>query len=522
MSGRFLFVSNSKVSKEVFMSALNKMGYGEPCVPACYSEYGTVKLGYNPLHFDDCDSGNNKPLVSQDGRYAIIYNGKVYNYRELACDHNIKICAHSDMHVVLELSVKIGFERTLNLLNGMFAYVIYDTFNGEYFAARDRLGIKPLYIYKNFDGIAFSSEINGIIRLLDGKVDIHPVSVRQYKRLRGCFHGKTIYKGIDMLPAGCFIEHGKITKWWKLPSGEQAPPTDEELYSLIESTINYCMIDSGESTGVLLSGGLDSTIVAAMIGKEHCGTLHTWISGFYDMKNEYSYGRIAAEAVGSCHHETGIYKKDFLSKLKSIIAIIKEPLSFQGGVPTLDMYSEVKKHNPAVLCALGADELFFGYDRIFRWAESQTKFDVKSFSENYSHGATDNDIEIVELILEPFYEYGPKPIDIVSAFLQTSKLEVNFRPFDTFSAMCSVETRMPLSDHRLVERLFAVPFDWKMKDGIVKAPLKRVFSHLVPKVINDRPKLGFSEGISLADLLDVPRDKAFDAWTDTNLSLLET
>ena len=520
MSGRLLYTNDLKISKDDFLSALALMEHGGPDVPLCYTEYGTSKLGHNRLSILDADPRSNQPFISADGRYAIVYSGEVYNYKDLAREHDIIMRTNSDTEVVLELSIKIGFGSALKHFNGMFAYVIYEIKSGDYFAARDRLGIKPLYIYDNGDDIILSSEINAIVQLLGGKVDIDHIGKRQYKRLRGFYNGSTIYKDIKMLPAGHCIKDGKTSQWWKLPFGEKEPPSDEELRSLIDNAIS-CRMIVDVPIGALVSGGLDSTIIAAIAAKKYNNELCTWTAGIHGDEefNELLYGRIAAKTIGSCHHEVTVYKERFLQTAKEIIKIRKEPLSFTSDIIQYELSREIGKSTKVVLCGEGSDELFFGYDRICKWAESRGSFDIRDFSLAYTHGAADDDIEIVESVMKPFYEYK-RPIDIVSAFLQTSKFEVICRRLDFSSMLCGIETRSPFMDHRLVERLFAVPLDWKMKDGVLKAPLKRIYRDVVPEKIIKRQKTGMSEPAPLEGILGVSKDKAFDAWIEFNLSQL--
>jgi asparagine synthase (glutamine-hydrolysing) len=471
----------------------------------------------------DVNPRSNQPFVSSDGRYSIVYNGEIYNYKELANSYRLDTRTDSDTEVVLELSIKIGFKKALQQFNGMFAYVIYDVLTGKFFVARDRLGVKPLYMHTDGIYYIFSSEINAVINLLGvlGKnIEIDDIGLRQYKRLRGFFNGKTIYKRVEMFPAAHYMLKNNIHRYWDLPLCEQKAPIDEELYSLIDSAIDYRMI-SDVPLGAFLSGGLDSTIVASAATKKYNTPLHTWISGIKgDEKfNEFSYGLIASNYINSIHHEICIDKNSFLRIAREMIKIRKEPLSVPNEVMLYKMSEATKKENTVVLCGEGSDELFFGYDRIYRWAQSCENFDMYAFSNIFTYGASDSDIEIVESVLGPFRKYGPKPIDIVTAFFQTNRLEGLLRRLDNSSMMCAVETRVPFCDYRLVERLFKVPFEWKMKDGVVKAPLKRIFEDKIPIDVIERKKIGFS--VSLADIFNVPQDQAFDAWTNFNVSQLQ-
>ena len=506
---RLLFTDIRAITKDKFLLALEKMIDGGPDAPLCYYEVGGCKLGHNRLSILDLNPRSNQPFFSADGRYAIIYNGEIYNYKELAREYGIELRTNCDTELILSLSLKIGFKQALATFNGMFAYVIFDTTSKEIFVARDRLGIKPLYILENSEGRIISSEMSAVVELLGGNVQIDETALRQYKKLRTFFNGRTIYKGIQMFPAGCCMEMGRIESYWELPVGHQIAPSDEELKDLIESSVRYRKI-ADVPLGSYLSGGLDSTIVAALT-KE----LHTWTVGFED-NNEFEWGRLASKRIGSSHHEIVVDRQMFLADAKFMIAKRKEPLSVPNEVLLYEMTKAVKKHNTVILSGEGADELFFGYDRIFRWAASKDEFDLKEFSDLYSYGSND-DLEIVESAVAPFYKYG-KPIDVVAAFFQVAHLHGLLRRVDNSTMACSVEARVPFCDHRLVERMAGVPFEYRMQGGIVKAPLKRIFADLIPEEIVKRKKVGFP--VSLQDIFHVKKASAFDAWFAFNLENL--
>jgi asparagine synthase (glutamine-hydrolysing) len=153
------------------------------------------------------------------------------------------------------------------------------------------------------------------------------------------------------------------------------------------------------------------------------------------------------------------------------------------------MTREVREHNTVVLSGEGADELFFGYDRVFRWAAAAERFDLREFDRLYSYGSHEDD-EVLEDALAPFRDRGAA-IDVVAAFFQISHLHGLLRRLDNSTMRCSVEGRVPFVDYRLVERMAGVPFDYRMAGGEVKAPLKRVFADVVPREIIERKKVGF-------------------------------
>lgn len=502
-----LYTNDPSVTRKTFQKALSLMNHRGPDAEAVSFFHKGIKLGHKRLKILDLDERSNQPFWSHDKRYVMVYNGEIYNYKELAKEHNINHKTTSDTEILLELYVLYGFEM-LAMLNGMFAFVILDTVTNDIFVARDRLGVKPLYISKNGEWITIASEIVPVIELT-GRTEFDEIGLRQYRKLRAFFNGRTAYNGIEMFPAGHYMLNKKVKRYWKLPEGKQPPPEDDEIKELLVSAVNYRCI-SDVPVGSYLSGGLDSTIVAGLASKPH-----TWTVGFTD-NNEFRWARLASKTLHSIHNEVIIEKEEFLSLAKFMIRKRLEPLSVPNEVLLYKMTTEVKKNNTVILSGEGADELFFGYDRIFRWA-AENEWDIREFNKLYSYGSND-DLEIIEDALAPFMNYG-KTIDIVAAFFQVAHLHGLLRRLDNSTMLCSVEARVPFVDYRLVERMAGVSFGYRMEGGIVKAPLKRIFKEIIPEEIINRTKIGFP--VPLDSIFSVPSGKtAMDAWLEFNLSEL--
>lgn len=507
-----LFTNRDSITKTRFLAALDEMKHRGPDAPLCYSESGNNKMGHNRLKILDLDDRSNQPFVSDDGNYQIIFNGEIYNYRELAAKYRLKLRTTSDTEVLLSLYRKLE-RRMLDELNGMFAFIILNSRSGEFFVARDRLGIKPLYYSRINDEYIFSSEIAPLLALRETNV-VDEFSLRQYKKLRAFFNDRTLYKDVSMFPAGAYMAGGTVQRYWSLPDGEQQCPSDEEIRHLVESAVNYRRISDVE-VGSYLSGGVDSTIVAGLSHKPH-----TWTVGS-EQNNEFEWARLAADQLGSTHHEVLITNEEFPVLAKNLIKVRREPLSVPNEVLLYKMTSAVKAFNTVVLSGEGADELFFGYDRIFRWANDTKNFDLSDFDSYYSYGSQRDD-EVIEDALAPFISRG-KAIDIVAAFFQVAHLHGLLRRLDNSTMRCSVEARVPFVDHRLVERMAGVPFDFRMDGGIVKAPLKRIFSDILPADIVNRKKVGFPVDVgAIFDGYGKAEDTPMDKWFKFNLGVLES
>lgn len=503
-----LLTTDPDVPKARFLKALGLMQHRGPDAPGGYAAFENIQLGHNRLKILDLDNRSNQPFWSRDRRYVMVYNGEIYNFRELIKKYGLHPQTTGDTEVILELFARLG-PKMVDEFIGMFALAIVDTQQKDVFILRDRLGIKPLYILEKDGHLTIASEIAALLELMEKK-DIDPLGLRQYRKLRAFFNGRTLYKGVGMFPAGHYRWQGKDVRYWKLSAAAQPPPSDEELRSLVQSAVDYRCVSDVE-VGSYLSGGLDSTIVAAL-----CHKPHTWTVGFPG-HNEFEWGQLAAGQIKSTHHEVLIERDEFVELARWMIQQRREPLSVPNEVLLYKMTRAVKSHNTVILSGEGADELFFGYDRIFRWA-AVSPWDVREFDRHYSYG-TNDDLDIVEDALAPFKEYGVG-LPMVAAFFQVAHLHGLLRRLDNSTMLCAVEARVPFVDHRLVERLAGVAFDYRMANGVVKAPLKRVFADVMPPTIVARKKVGFPVPLEEIDFGLSSGARGMDAWLEFNLQEL--
>ncbi len=453
-----------------------------------------VFLGHKRLSILDLSPRSNQPF--QIGNEIIIFNGEIYNFRELILDHNLKTQTTSDTEVVVLMYQKYK-EKCLKYFNGMFAFIIYNTASQKYFVARDRLGIKPLYWH--FTGTSksiFSSEVSSIKKLIDTNID--NFAVRQYKKLRMCVNNDTIFKEIRMFPAAHYMHSGEEPqRYWDIDTSYKEEPDNQELFDLLKSSVEYRTI-ADVSVGSYLSGGLDSTIITALLRPSH-----SWTVGFEDL-NEFEWGQLAAEKYGTEHTAVVVDDSLFWETMDFMVRKRGEPLSVPNEVLIYLMTKEVKKTNTVVLSGEGADEVFFGYDRIFRWANLDTQFDIAGFDKKYSY-SNHEDLEVLDYALSQ--TKGDTRLEKVNYYFLTNHIQGLLRRLDNSTMLCSVEGRVPFLDHRIIDRLAGVSFSWKMGNTF-KSSLKRSFSNLVPKDIIKREKMGFPVPIS------------YDKWLEKNLELL--
>tara|TARA_Y100001980_G_C14556582_1_gene348716 strand:+ start:6175 stop:7737 length:1563 start_codon:yes stop_codon:yes gene_type:complete len=461
-------------------------------------------FGHVRLSIIDLNERSNQPLKIDNK--IIIYNGEIYNYKELIRDHNLKITTQSDTEVLLRMFILYG-KDCLKFFNGMFSFVIYDEIEDSIFIARDRLGIKPLYYRKLNNSMIVSSEIQAILKLKSD--DFDQFGLRQYKKLRMTIKGYTTYKNIKQFPPGHFYDGKFFHSYWKLNTMKKSDPKDDDLKELIEDSVRLRK-RSDVPVGSFLSGGLDSTILSFLLKPTH-----TWTIGFKHL-NEFNWSEKANSQLHSYHKKILMSKKEFLDLLRMMVIKRREPLSVPNEVLIYKMAKEAKKKNTVVLSGEGADELFWGYDRIFRWAKSVNSMSIKDFDKYYCYG-TNNDDEVLDFALENIP--GEKPLDRIAYYFQIIHLQGLLRRLDNSTMLCSVEARVPFVDHRLIEMMAGTSFRWRMGKTF-KDPLKRLYNNLIPQEIIDREKVGFP--VPLKSIFQDHRgNTGMDQWLNHNLELLK-
>ena len=497
-----LFSKNAQIS--AFKDGLETMHHRGPDNTGIRT-FGEFFLGNKRLSIVDLNNCSNQPFKASDDATYIIFNGEIYNHKELKEQFCLETKTQSDTEVIVELFLKIG-ENLLGYLNGMFAFIIFNSKTKSIFIARDRLGIKPLYVYEKGDVLIYSSEISAIMQMIEKpKYDL--IGIRQYLKLRTFFRGHTLYENITMFPAGYFMSDKKLSKYWSLEDCYSIQCDDETVKSLIISAIEYRKTASA-AAGSYLSGGIDSSIIAAIAKKEH-----SWTIGFKDF-NEFPYANAVAKMHSLNHHQTYITHEEYKNIASYMISKRLEPLSVPNEVLLYKMSKDASRSNKVILSGEGADELFYGYDRIFRWANENT-FSLESFDKLYSYGSH-QDNEIIEYVLEPLRHIKDNLLKI-STFFQLYHLHGLLRRLDNSSMLCSIEARVPFVDHRLVEYLYGVPYDYKMRNGIVKEPLKRIFKDILPREIIMRKKVGFA--VPIYSIFRESNSK-MDAWLHFNMKIL--
>jgi len=501
-------------------------------------------LGHNRLSIQDLDPRANQPM--QTDKFVIVFNGEIYNHLELR-----KKCSfsswktHSDTETLLILFEEFGIEETLKLLIGMFAIGLFDKEKNELYLMRDRVGIKPLYwTYQNGEFV-FASELKGFGTHL--KKETSNKALIQFMSFGYAPANNSFYKDIYKLEAGHYIKfNGNAIykkRYWHLPKSKidiEYEDAIEETKKLIQSSINYRLLSDLE-VGSFLSGGVDSSLVSAIMQEVNGKRIKTFTIGFEEEGyNEAIFAKDVAKHIGSEHYEYIFKVDDVISLMDSMDRYYDEPFGDASALPTMLLSKFTKEHVTVALSGDGGDELFLGYDRyffVYKYYYLLKKFpqfsrDILSFlfkisnhdklekmaypikhltQENlYSVMATYTKPWMLESMFSPeFVRESFKEVDYLSLqeIVKFNEVDVfeNFSRIDFYrylpddiltkvdraSMRYSLEARVPLLDHRVVEFAYALPTDIKLKYG-AKSILKDILYQYVPKELIDRPKMGFA------------------------------
>lgn len=350
-----------------------------------------VCLGHRRLSIIDLSVEGNQPFFSADKRYVIVYNGELYNYKELKLE--LQKAAHgseatpylfntgSDTEVVLAAYIRWG-NKCLDYFNGMYAFAIYDTFKKKLTIARDRIGVKPLYYYYGDEGFLFSSEIRPIIHAGIKAFALNKEVIGEYAMYQTVMAPNTIIKGIKTLMPGHFIEleNGKpaTTKYYNLNKID-ASSNDlsykeicRQVYDLLAQSVQRRLV-SDVPFGAFLSGGIDSSAIVGLMSAVSAGKTQTFNVSFDESEfSESKYARLIAKKFNTEHHEIKLKPEDFLKQLPEALAAMDHP---SGDGPNTYIVSKATKNSGVTmaLSGIGGDELFAGYDVFKRMAELQRK-----------------------------------------------------------------------------------------------------------------------------------------------------
>lgn len=556
MCGITGYITN-KVSATELNDSVRSLAHRGPDYQAVFTD-DKVGLGHARLSILDLSEQANQPMVSHSGRFVMVYNGEVYNFKELAKKHQINPKTTSDSEVILELFEKLG-KDFLNELNGMFAGAIYDKQEKSLFLFRDRLGIKPLFYFFDGANFAFASEIKALLkyRILKKNLKLNHSVIADFLHLGYVPEPYTIFDNIYKFPAGNFatFSNGKlnIEPFWV--AEEKILPETVIDFQAAKKRLNDLLISSVENRmisdvplGTFLSGGIDSSLVTAVAQSLSAKPVKTFSIGFRERKfNESVYAKKVADYLKTDHHEFIVSEKDVLDLTDSFFDIYDEPFADSSGFPTMLVSRLAKRYVTVALSGDGGDELFHGYG-MYRWAKRLAnpaigaarkpvaavlsmlsnrhkraaglfryldKERIKShiFSqEQYLFSALELQDLLVEKVSFTLQENLDVPRNLTPAEAQSLFDLKNYLKDDLLvkvdraSMQSALEVRVPLLDHRIVEFALNLHPSLKIKGKEQKYLLKQVLYDYVPEEFFARPKWGFS----------IPLEK----WLRTDLKYL--
>ena len=516
---------------------------------------GNVGLGHRRLSIIDLSTGR-QPMTNEDETLWIVFNGEIYNFQDirnqlLKKGHIFR--TRSDTEVILHLYEENG-EECPALLNGIFAFAIWDKSKRSLFLARDHMGIKPLYYAKTRDAFLFASEIKSIVQSGHLEARCNEEVIPEYFVFRHISGENTLFQSVkSLLPGHSMVfKDGeiRIREYWSPFPQEKVrhisfDAAAEELSWLIQDSVKRQMI-SDVPLGTFCSGGVDSSLVTAVAAGFAEGPINTFSVGFHENRyDETWYARMASEQYGTHHHEIRVTNQEFADLLPKMIWHNDDPLNFANSIHIYAISKLAKKHVTVVLTGEGADELFGGYPRyllpktsgwfekIPSWLrglivrggnflgdhrlEKVDRFSEYSQTDRYLLNSAFLGRNVLSGVLHesPFHGFpyrqecfrkgealSLEPVNLLSLLDQRNYLVSILNRQDKMSMATSIESRVPLLDYRIVEFANRIPSSYKIQLFRTKLIMKKVAESFLPRTIINRKKSGF--GVPLAQWFREP------------------
>lgn len=545
-----------------------------------------VHLGFRRLSILDLSEAGHQPMTSTSGRFVIVFNGEVYNFREMRAelaDEGWTFRGHSDTEVLLAAFERWGPVDAVGRFRGMFAFALWDSVERTLWLARDRVGIKPLYVARRGGALVFGSELRALLE--------HPAVERTGSRAAGRHYSRflvvpaplSILEGVEKVMPGTMVrftidssgvESREDVTYWRLPeisrrvepwSGDQESAFDH-LHQLLRESVRLRLV-ADVPVGALLSGGVDSSLVVALMSEQMHRPVKTFTIRFDDPRfDEGPMAEEVATRLGADHTSVELPSSRIRDLIPELGSIVDEPMANPSLLPTLLVCQVARRQVVVALSGDGGDELFGGYNRyrhvppLIRhsrrlpralrlllgasaraMAAAPTEalgrlIQPRELGSQHSLAArlervagilgAGSELEAYEAALAVGHPRPPMEVTAPSSrwverpfFASHSAAlpermmlldQVEYLPDDLLakvdraSMWTSLEARVPLLDHRIVEFSWRLPFHMKVRDGVSKLPLRALAGRYLPDHLLDRPKMGFTVPI--------------DSWLRTDLS----
>ena len=481
-----------------------------------YSD-GPLGFGHRRLSIIDLSEHANQPMVDQELGLALVFNGTIYNYpalREELLGLGYHFFSHGDTEVILKSWHAWGVD-CVERLHGMFAFAIWQMREKRLFLARDRLGIKPLYYTRDEKRIRFASNTQALLAAGGVDTGVDAVALHHQFTLHGVVPApRTILKGIRKLAPAHWLQLDtegvqSEQRYWHFPATRPQPPkSEEEWLEAIHDSLRAAVRRRNEiadvPVGVLLSGGLDSSLLVALLAETGASDLRTFSVGFEDHPDEkgseFEYSDPVAERYATRHHKFLVPNSEVLKRLPEAVDAMAEPMFGQDAVAFYLLGEQVSKEVKVVQSGQGADEVFAGYFWYPRMLAETEGTPVSRFARHYF----DRDHEEYLHTVAPAYRGDDHTTSLIARLLDepeadsfldsvlrmdvtTLIVDDPVKRVDNMTMAWGLEARVPFLDHQLVELAARCPPELKLNEG-GKYPLKAMARGLLPDAVIDRPK----------------------------------
>jgi asparagine synthase (glutamine-hydrolysing) len=554
IAGVFYREADRPVDANVLQAMAASIAHRGPDAEGFYREAG-LGLAHRRLSILDLVSGN-QPLSNEDGSIQVVFNGEIYNFQELRKDlegRGYRFRTRTDTEVLVHLYAEEG-EDFVRRLRGMFAFALWDRSRGRLLLARDRLGIKPFYLYRDGEKLLFGSELKAILAYPGVERKINPAALEDFLAFGTIPGVPAIFKGCERLPAAhvLVVERGNWNasprRFWQLTFEPDPRPTADEwqerVAAKLAETVRLHLI-ADVPVGAFLSGGIDSSLVVALAAGNN---LQTFSIGFEEEAfNELPFARQVAARLGTKHVEE-VVTPDAATLLDELSRFYDEPFADSSAIPTYLVSRLASRHVKVALSGDGGDEAFGGYARYahdlkeaavrrllpgwfrrrllgplaYAWPRgdwlprplrAKTLLTNLSLEEDAAYANTLtvcrppvrrrllaarlsgelNGHEPERVIREGHAtSHTGHPLDgMIAADVATRLPDHYLVKVDRVSMACGLEVRPPLLDHELLELAARIPATWKVRQGQTKWLLRQVSRQHLPEPLLNRPKHGF-------------------------------
>lgn len=551
--------TSRSIDRDVLLKMTQVMEHRGPDDRGIYVD-AHVGLGSQRLSIIDL-AGGRQPIANEDETMWIIFNGEIYNYMELRAylqkiGHTFR--TRTDTEVILHLYEEFGVDCVQHL-NGIFAFAIWDASRGEIIIARDRMGIKPLYYIETATQLVFGSEMKVMLTHPDVERDIDLISLNEYLSYEYVPSPRTIIRNVYRLEPGHILRYNTrglhIQQYWNvsLARSESRPPVNwrdyvSGLYDTLKGAVRQELV-SDVPVGVLLSGGIDSSAIAALMVELYPGTVDSFSIGFEETSfDESSYARLAARHLGTRHHELTFTSKMVAEMVLTITDSLDEPFGDSSLIPTFLLSQFAREHVKVVLGGDGGDELFAGYptlvahrlieyyERIVPWSMRAyavpkaldlmpVSFNNISFDFRVRRFLSGRGVPLqvrhhrwlgsfVDEEKSSLLQDWLKPVlrdTYAQAYVHARECDANLPlnqvlyddvkmylegdilfKVDRASMATSLEVRVPLLNRDIVDFVTELPLELKLHRLTGKYLLKKSMGRMLPSDIINRPKKGFN------------------------------